>query len=99
MSRPAGWTRKAICVLPRILPASCAPRGGCVSYCRSCGSASARAERAARLGAGDKRAQRARLVFDLVEPVLDHVADTDDAAEEPILHHRKVANTTVGHFR
>src|SRR6516225_6368935 len=50
------------------------------------------------LGSGDERAQRTRLVLDLVEPVLDHIADADDAAEAPVLDHREMADAAVRHF-
>jgi len=48
--------------------------------------------------AGDERAQRFCFVFDLVETVLDHIADTHDTAETSVPDHRKVTDAAVGHF-
>src|SRR5262249_45277337 len=55
-------------------------------------------EFAALRGAGDKRAHRMRLVLDLVEPVLDQVANADDAGQPAVVEHRKVADAPVGHL-
>src|ERR1700731_4019128 len=42
--------------------------------------------------AGDEGAQRLPLEFDFVEPVLDEVADADDAAEPPVGDDREMAD-------
>src|SRR5579883_3263843 len=52
----------------------------------------------ARSGADDERAQRARLVLDLVEPALDQVADADDAGEHAVAQHREMADAAAGHL-
>src|SRR5690348_10833750 len=49
-------------------------------------------------GAGDERAQRARLVFDLVEPALHNIADADDPAKPPVSYNREVPNPAVRHL-
>src|SRR5260370_37141361 len=68
----------------RFIPPSCrAPTGA---------ASPARWERS---GAGDERAQRLRLVFDLVEPVLDQITEADDAPQPPVLNHRERADATV----
>src|ERR1700730_15450269 len=48
--------------------------------------------------AGDEGAQRLRLELDLVEAVLDEVADADDAAQPPVGHDREMADAPVGHL-
>src|SRR5215472_8879651 len=50
-------------------------------------------------GTSDEGAQRAGLVFDLVEPVLDQIADADDAAKPPVLHDGEVTNAPACHLR
>src|SRR5262245_14028260 len=42
-------------------------------------------------------AEDVRLHVQLVEPLLDHVADAHDAAEPAALDHGKVAHAVVGH--
>src|SRR5688572_2668854 len=42
----------------------------------------------------------ARLLLELAEPMLDHIADADDAAERACrIHHRNVADPALGHDR
>src|SRR6267154_2506197 len=65
--------------------------------CRAPANA-ARPSRSEPSGAGDERAQGARLVFDLVEPALDDVADADDAAEAPVLDDREMPDAPVCHL-
>ena len=42
--------------------------------------------------------QRRGLQLDLVEAVLDDVADADDAAEPPFLNHREMSDPAVRHL-
>src|SRR4051812_50053563 len=50
--------------------------------------------------AGDVLAQRVRLALDVVEPLLDHVADAGHAAQPAVLpDHRDVTDAPVGHQR
>src|SRR3954447_25594654 len=50
-------------------------------------------------GAGDEGAWGFRLEFDLVEAVLDEIADADDAAQPPVGYDRKMADAPTGHLR
>src|SRR5690242_1061116 len=50
-------------------------------------------------GTGDEAPERARLILHLVEPVLDHVANTNDADEDAVRHHGNVTDTAFGHHR
>src|SRR6202035_4024378 len=87
----------------RAAPAKNPRRGGfskpapIPAACKATRSAADAVPRA--LSAGDERAHRARLVFDFVEPVLDDVADADDAAQPAVLDHREMADAAVRHFR
>src|ERR1051326_8191306 len=50
------------------------------------------------LRACDEGAQRFRLELDLVKPVLDEIADADDAAEPPIGDDRQMPHAPVRHL-
>src|SRR5436190_20625773 len=54
--------------------------------------------RPAALRAGDEGAQRFRLELNLVEPVLDEIADADDAAEPSVGDDRQMSHAPVRHL-
>src|SRR5215471_3183383 len=79
-------------------PMACASQrtAAWISSCPS-GWTSEPLERGGSAGAGDVGLQRGALQLDLVEPVLDDVADADEAGELAVAEHRQVADAPLGH--
>ena len=50
-------------------------------------------------GGGDILPHGGGFAFDLFDPVLDHLANRDDAEQLIILHHRQMADAVFGHDR